>query len=62
MPENHLFFNKVTDRPQARNFIRKDTPKQVFSCDFCKKFKSNFLLKTPPVAASKISALSVAVA
>ena len=42
-----LFFNKV-----ACNFIKKETLTQVFSCEFCKIFKSTSFYTTPPVAAS----------
>ena len=27
-------------RPEAQNFIKKETPTQVFSCEFCKIYKS----------------------
>ena len=40
-------------RPPVCNFIKKDTPTQVFSCEFCEIFKSTFFYRTPPVAASK---------
>ena len=29
-------------RPQACNFIKKETLAQVFSCEFCKIFKNTF--------------------
>ena len=32
-----LYFNK------SRSCIRKETPAQVFSCEFCKIFRTNFL-------------------
>ena len=35
------------------NFIKKETPTQVFSCEFCEIFKNNFFHRTPPVAASE---------
>ena len=38
---------------QACNFIKKETPTQVFFCKFCKIFKSTFFHRTPPVAASE---------
>ena len=48
-----LFFNKVAGlRPQAWNFIKKETLAQVFSCEFCKIFKNIFSYRTPLVAAS----------
>ena len=48
-----LFFNKVAGlRPEACNFIKKETLVQVFSCKFCDISKNTFLHKTPLVAAS----------
>ena len=48
-----LFFNKVAGlRPKACNFIKKEAPALVFSCEFCEIFKNTFLYRTPPVAAS----------
>ena len=37
------------------NFIKKETPKQVLSCEFCKIFMNNFFYRTPPIAASVIA-------
>ena len=38
-----LFFNKVAGlRPEACNFIKKETLAKVFSCDFCKISKNTF--------------------
>ena len=43
-----LFFNKVADlRPQACNFIKKETLTQVFSCGFCEISKVVFFLRVP---------------
>ena len=39
-------------RPEACNFIQKGLPTWVFSCEFCKVFKSTFLYRTTPIAAS----------
>ena len=48
-----LFFNKVTGlRPEACNFIEKETLTQVFCCKFCKISKNTFSYRTPPAAAS----------
>ena len=33
------------------NFIKKETPAQVFSCEYCENFKNSFLHRTLPVAA-----------
>ena len=33
---------------QACNFIKKETLTQVFSCEFCEIFKSNFFYRTHP--------------
>ena len=47
-----LFFNKVAGlRPEACNFIEKETLAQVFSCEFCEISKNIFSYRTPPVAA-----------
>ena len=32
-------------RPEAYKFIKKDTPAQVFSCEFSEIFKNTFFLK-----------------
>ena len=37
-------------RPQDCNFIKKEAPAKVFSCEFYKIFKNIFLSRTPPVA------------
>ena len=48
-----LLFNKVADlKPEACNFIKKETVAQVFSCEFCEIFKNTFSYRTPLVAAS----------
>ena len=36
----------------ACNFIKKETPTQLLSCEYLQMFKKNFLW-TPPVAASE---------
>ena len=38
---------------QARNFIKKESLAQVFSCEFCEISKNNFFYRTPPAAASE---------
>ena len=46
-------FNKVAGlRPKARNFIKKETLAQVFSCEFCEISRNTFSYRTLPVAAS----------
>ena len=45
-------FNKVTGL-MACNFIKKETPTQVFSCEYHKMFENTFFYGTPPVAASE---------
>ena len=45
-------FNKVTGL-MACNFIKKETPTQVFSCEYHKMFENSFFYGTPPVAASE---------
>ena len=41
-------------RPQAYNFIKKETLPQVFSSEFCKISKNTFSYRTLPMAASEI--------
>ena len=57
-PCQGLFFNKNAGlrqlRPEACNFIKKETLAQVFSCEFCKIFKNTFSYRAPPVAASSL--------
>ena len=38
--------------PEACNFIKKQTLKQVFSCEFCEIFKNTLLYRIPLVATS----------
>ena len=40
-------FNKI-----FKNFFKKETPAQVFSCKFCEIIKNTFFYRTLPVAAS----------
>ena len=46
-----LFFNKVTGLRSVTLF-KKETLKQVFSCEFCEVSKNTFCYRTAPVAAS----------
>ena len=39
-------------RPEACNFIKKETLAQVFPCELCEISKNTFSYITPPVAAS----------
>ena len=42
-----LFFNKVAGlRPKACNFIKKESPAQVFSCEFCEISKNTIFNRT----------------
>ena len=44
-----LLFNKVAGlrlRPKARNFVKKESLAQVFSCELCKISKNIFVNKT----------------
>ena len=45
-----LFLNKITG--WGLHFIKKETPTQVLSCEFCEIFKNTFFHWTPPVVAS----------
>ena len=38
-------------RPEACNFIKKETLAQVFSWEFCEIYKNTFYYRTPLVAA-----------
>ena len=49
MPES-LFL--ISCRPEACNFIKRETLTQVFSCEFCEISKSTLSYRTSPVAAS----------
>ena len=40
-------------RPEACNFIKKETLAHVFSCEFCEISKNIFSYRTTPVAASE---------
>ena len=35
-------------------FIKKETPTQLFFCEYHKMFEKNLFYETPPVAGSKI--------
>ena len=50
-----LFFNKVA---LACNFIEKETPAQVFSCEFCEISKNTFFAEHLWKTASEESSLS----
>ena len=54
MPES-LFFNKVA---LACNFIKKETPAQVFSSEFCEISKNTFFTEHLWKTASEESSLS----
>ena len=47
--ENTYFFNKK--KPEACNFIMKETLAQVFSCELCEISRNTFLHRTPLVVA-----------
>ena len=42
-------------RPQACNFIKKETLPQVFSCEFCEISNKTYSYRTPPGATSDYS-------
>ena len=46
-----LFFNKVADLKPA-TLLKKETPTQVFSCEFCEIFKNTFPTEHFQAAAS----------
>ena len=41
-------------RPDACNFIKKESLAQVFSCEFCEIYKNSFDSRTPLVTASGV--------
>ena len=45
----HLCWSLFLIKLQA---FKKETPAQVFSCEYCEIFKNTFFNRTPPVAAS----------
>ena len=47
-----------SDRPKACDLVKKETPAQVFFCEFCEIFKNTFFYRTPPVAASVCDAMT----
>ena len=54
VPRNFTKFTGKHLRPQACNFIKKQTLVQVFSCEFCEISRNNFLKRTSLVAALNI--------
>ena len=51
-------FNKIEEL-KACNFITKETPTQVYSCEYFKICKKTFFYRTHPVAASESSILNL---
>ena len=53
-PENTCNRDSFLTKLQAWGllFFEKESPRQVFSCEFCEIFKNTFFIKTSPVAAS----------
>ena len=47
-----FLFNKVTGL-MACNFTKKETPTQLFFCEYQKMFKKSFFYGAPTVAASE---------
>ena len=43
---NHIYISPQATKRRAG----KETPAQVFSCEFCRIFKNTSFLRTPPVA------------
>ena len=46
--KNKIYLHEISG---VCNFIKNEALTQVFSCEFCKIFKTTFLYRTPPVAA-----------
>ena len=51
----HLYWRLFLIRLKACDFIKKNTPIQVFSCEYCEFIKNSFLNRAPPVVASEAS-------
>ena len=51
-------FLEISQNSKARNFIKKETLTQVFSCEFFKISKITFPYRTPPVAGSVNNSLA----
>ena len=45
--------SKLTVKTQTSNFIKKEAPSQVFSCEFSEISKITFFHRAPRVAASE---------
>ena len=45
-------FSIFTGKHLCWSLFLKETPTQVFSCEYCEFFKNNFFYRTPMVAAS----------
>ena len=41
-PYTNLWFSDIFSGIEACNFIEKETPTHVFSCEFCDTFKNSF--------------------
>ena len=51
-------FLEISQNSQENTFIKKETPAQLFPCEFCKISKNTFFDRPPLMAASAL--LSVA--
>ena len=47
-----LILNKIAGFQAASNVIKKETPKQVLSCEFCELFKNTFFTEQVQTTAS----------
>ena len=48
----------LCQRPEVCNFIKKETPAQVFSYEFCEIFKNTYFYRAPMLAASQLSQIN----
>ena len=48
----HLCWSFFLIKLQTWTTLLKETPTQVFSCEYCEIFRNSFFHRTPPVAAS----------
>ena len=48
------YYANFTGKHPCWSLYYKETPGQMFSCEICENFNSNFFYRTAPVAASKL--------
>ena len=46
-----VLLNKKSSRPDGLQLYERETPAQMFSCEYCEIFKNSFFYRTPTVVA-----------